>query len=196
MTIADALFTSSQSRLLPWLFDQPERAYHLSELRRLTGLGSASLQRELNRLVSAGLVDSQTVGNMRRFQSNPRSPVFAELIALTRKMLGTVPVLRDALLPLTPDLQGAWVYGSVAKQTDTARSDIDVMLVGRNLLLSRVLECLVPVETQLGRKINPSCYTPDEFEKRRAEPDSFVNRVLSQPTLTLIGDANEPARAG
>lgn len=196
MAIFSALFTDSQSRLFLWLFGQPERAYHLSELRRLTGLGSASLQRELNRLATAGLVDSQSVGNMRRFQANPQSPVFAELVALTRKTLGTVPVLRDALLPLKPDLQGAWVYGSVAKQTDTARSDIDVMLVGTNLLLSNVLTCLAPAEAQLGRKINPNCYTPQEFERRRAEPDSFVNRVLSQPTLTLIGDMNEPARVG
>jgi predicted nucleotidyltransferase len=133
------------------------------------------------------------VGNLRRFQANPQSPVYAELVALTRKTLGTVPVLRDALQPLLPNLQSAWVYGSVAKQTDTARSDIDVMLVGNDLLLSQVLATLEPAEAQLGRKINPSCYSLQEFERRRAEPDSFVNRVLSQPTLPLIGDAHEPA---
>ena len=193
MSFSFALFTDSQSRLYSWLFGQPERAFHLNELRRLTGLGSASLQRELNRLANAGLVDTQAVGNLRRFQANPQSPVYAELVALTRKTLGTVPVLRNALSPLQPDLQSAWVYGSVAKQTDTASSDIDVMLVGNNLLLSQVLACLEPAEVQLGRKINPSCYSPQEFERRRAEPDSFVNRVLSQPTLPLIGDAHEPA---
>ena len=193
MSIATALFTDSQSRLYAWLFGQPERAYHLNELRRLTGLGSASLQRELNRLAAAGLVDAQAVGNLRRFQANPQSPVYAELVALTRKTLGTVPVLRDALQILRPHLQSAWVYGSVAKQTDTARSDIDVMLVGNDLLLSQVLATLEPAEAQLGRKINPSCYTPQEFARRRAEPESFVNRVLSQPTLPLIGEGHEPA---
>ncbi|OQW89056.1 MAG: hypothetical protein BWK72_03520 [Rhodoferax ferrireducens] len=191
MAISSALFTDSQSRLYVWLFGQPDRAYHLNELRRLTGLGSASLQRELNRLTMAGLVDAQAVGNLRRFQANSQSPVYTELVALTRKTLGTVPVLRNALLPLLPHLQSAWVYGSVAKQTDTARSDIDVMLVGNDLLLNQVLTALEPAEAQLGRKINPSCYSPQEFERRRAEPDSFVNRVLSQPTLPLIGDAHE-----
>jgi len=193
MSISFALFTDSQSRLYSWLFGQPERAFHLNELRRLTGLGSASLQRELNRLANAGLVDTQSVGNLRRFQANPQSPVYAELVALTRKTLGTVPVLRNALSPMQPGLQSAWVYGSVAKQTDTANSDIDVMLVGDNLLLSQVLACLAPAEVQLGRKINPSCYSPQEFERRRAEPDSFVNRVLSQPILPLIEDTNESA---
>lgn len=192
MTISAAIFTDSQARLFSWLFGQPERAYHLNELRRLTGLGSASLQRELNRLVTAGLVDTEAVGNLRRFQVNVQSPVYAELVALTRKTLGTVPVLRDALVPLQPQLRCAWVYGSVAKQTDTARSDIDVMLVGDALLLSQVLLALEPAEAQLGRKVNPSCYSLQEFARRREEPDSFVNRVLSQPTLLLIGDAHGP----
>ena len=193
MSISSAIFTDSQSRLYVWLFGQPDRAFHLNELRRLTGLGSASLQRELNRLVLGGLVDVQAVGNLRRFQANPQSPVYVELVALTRKTLGTVPVLREALKPLQPKLMSAWLYGSVAKQTDTARSDIDLMLVGNDLLLSQVLATLEPAEAQLGRKINPSCYSLPEFERRRAEPDSFVNRVLSQPTLPLIGDAHEPA---
>ena len=185
MSIATSLFTDSQSRVFQWLFGQPERGYHLSELRRLTGLGSASLQRELNRLADAGLVRSERVGNLRRFQANPQSPVFSELVGLTRKTLGVEPLLRNALLPLAPFLQGAWVYGSVAKQSDTAQSDIDVMLVGENLLLSSVLELLIPLEVQFGRKINPTCYTPAEFERRRAEPDSFVNRVLAQPILPV-----------
>jgi hypothetical protein len=93
----------------------------------------------LNRLAAAGLVDSQAVGNMRRFQANPKSPVYSELVALTRKTLGTVPVLREALQALLPALQSAWVYGSVAKQTDTAKSDVDVILVGKGLLPSQVL---------------------------------------------------------
>lgn len=196
MSLASALFSDSQSRVFRWLFGQPERSYHLSELRRLTGLGSASLQRELNRLAEAGLVCSERVGNLRRFQANAKSPVFRELVGLTCKTLGVEPLLREALLALVPDLQAAWVYGSVAKQTDTAQSDIDVMLIGENLLLGNVLELLVPLETQLGRKINPTCYTPADFERRRAEPDSFVNRVLAKPILPLIGDAHEPARAG
>ena len=196
MSVASSIFSDSQSRVYQWLFGQPERSYHLSELRRLTGLGSASLQRELNRLAEAKLVNSERIGSLRCFQANPESPVFDELVALTRKTLGMAPLLRDALMPLTPNLLAAWIYGSVAKQTDTAQSDIDVMLVGRDLLLGDVLKRLEPAEAQLGRKINPNIYTRQEFERRQGEPDSFVNRVLSQPVFALIGDPHGPARAG
>lgn len=196
MSVALALFSDSQCRVFMWLFGQPERSYHLSELRRLTGLGSASLQRELNRLAEAGLVHSERVGNLRCFKANLQSSVVSDLIALTRKTLGVEPLLREALLPLLPSLHAAWIYGSVAKQTDTAQSDIDLMLVGENLQLGQVLELLLPLEAQLGRTINPTCYTPAEFERRRAETDSFVNRILAQTILPLIGDAHEPAGAG
>ena len=194
MSVAAALFSDSQSRVFRWLFGQPERSYHLNELLRLTGLGSASLQRELNRLAEAGLVRSERIGNLRRFQANPESPMYGELVGLTRKTLGAQPMLRKALAPLASKLDLAFIYGSVAKGTDTAKSDIDVMVVGKDLLLSDVLKLLLPVESQLGRKINPTVYTPAEFKRRRAQQDSFVSRVLSQPVLPLLGDSPESAR--
>jgi len=195
MSIAAALFSDSQTRVLRWLFGQPERGFHLNELLRLTGLGSASLQRELNKLVNADLVRSERVGNLRTFQANAESPVYEELIGLVRKTLGAQPALREALQPLAKDVESAWIYGSVAKGTDTAKSDIDVMLIGKDLTLHRVLNLLIPQETKLGRKINPTILTPAEFKRRLAEPDSFVNRVIAQPVLPLIGDVPGRARA-
>ena len=196
MSISTALFSEGQSRVFRWVFGQPWRDFYLSELRRLSGLGSATLQRELNALADAGLVLSERVGNLRRIRANPQSPVFSELVALTRKTLGAEPLLREALQALAPDVEAAWIYGSYAKQTDTAVSDIDVMIVGSNLSLARVIEVLLPVEELLGRKVNPTLYTRAEFDKRRAEADSFVNRVLAQSLLPLIGTLHEHARAG
>lgn len=186
----DAIFSDSQAKVFLWIFGQPKRAYHLSELRRLTGLGSASLQREINRLVDANLATSEIVGNQRQIAANAESPVFNELCALTRKLVGIAPLLLDALSSITDKVELALVYGSVAKETDTATSDIDVMLVGNDLTLSEVLEQLLPVEGLLGRKVNPTCYTVEEFKKRLGDPDSFVNRVLDQPTIKLMGNVD------
>lgn len=195
MSIAAALFSDSQSRVFRWVFGQPERTYHLSELRRLTGLGSASLQRELGKLTAAALVRSEKVGNLRVFQANTASPVYEELARLTRKTLGAQPLLQQAFAPIQRKLDLAFIYGSVAKGTDTATSDIDVMLVGKGLLSSDVLELLLPVESQLGRKINPTLYTPAEYKRRRGQKDSFLNRVLAQSVIPLVGDALGPARS-
>jgi DNA-binding transcriptional ArsR family regulator len=189
--ISNAIFSPSQCKLYPWLFGQPARAFHLSELRRLSGLGSASLQREINRLLDAGLVEARQVGNMRQFQANSNAPIFSEIVAITAKTLGLVPILRAALLKLqSPPMVGC-VYGSVARGTDTANSDIDLLLIGDNLHLVEVLAALEPARQQLSRPINPACYSPEDFKKRQNEPDSFVSRLLTQPILALIGDLHE-----
>ena len=169
MSLKDAIFSDSQAKVYIWIFGQPQRAYHLSELRRLTGLGSASLQREVNRLAEAGLIHSKIVGNQRLISANCDTSVFNELHHLTHKVLGAEPLIRQALQPITEKIDMALLYGSFAKQSDTAESDIDIMLVGRDLALGEILEQLIPVEEVLGRKINPTCYTNQEFMQRLSE---------------------------
>jgi len=188
MSIAHAILTDSQARLWPWIFGRPQQDFHLNELKRLTGLGSASLQRELNRLVNAGLITSHTLGNLRLFRANAQSPIYSELITITQKVLGVSAELLRVLEPYQSHLLWAALYGSVAKAEDTASSDIDVMLVGDKLRLSEVLNWLAPAEQALGRKINPTLYTVNEFVKRLKEPDSFVNKITKQPHEVLIGN--------
>lgn len=191
MSLKDAVFTDSQAKVYLWIFGQPERSYHLSELRRLTGLGSASLQREINRLVVAGLANSTLKGNQRQISANRQSPLFKELSDLTRKVMGAAALLTEALLPIERKIEVAFLYGSVAKQTDNAESDIDIIIVGSDLTLSELLDQLLPVEEMLCRKVNPTCYTVGEFKKRLSDTDSFVNKVLSQPIIQLFGNMDD-----
>ena len=186
MSLARAIFSDRQARLFRWLFGQPERSFFLNELLRLSGLSSASLQQELKRLTLASVVVSTRRGNLRVFQANPASPVYPELVSLTRKTCGVETVLTQSIEPLRPKLSRALIYGSVARQEDTSASDVDVMLVGAGLSLAEVLQHLQSAEEALGRKVNPTCYTLQEFEQRRADPDSFVNKVLAQPTINLL----------
>ena len=191
MSLKDAVFTDSQAKVYLWIYGQPERSYHLSELRRLTGLGSASLQREINRLVVAGLANSALKGNQRQISANRQSPLFKELSDLTRKVMGAAALLTEALLPIERKIEIAFLYGSVAKQSDNAESDIDIMIVGSDLTLSELLDQLLPVEEMLCRKVNPTCYTVGEFKKRLSNTDSFVNKVLSQPIIQLFGNMDD-----
>jgi predicted nucleotidyltransferase len=191
MSLKDAVFTDSQAKVYLWIYGQPERSYHLSELRRLTGLGSASLQREINRLVVAGLANSTLKGNQRQISANLQSPLFKELSDLTRKVMGAAALITEALRPIEQKIEVAFLYGSVAKQSDRAESDIDIMMIGSDLTLGEVLEQLLPVEEMLCRKVNPTCYTVREFKKRLSDTDSFVNKVLSQPLIQLFGNMDD-----
>lgn len=194
--IADALFTRAQQKLLALLFVRADDAFHLNDILRLTGLGSASAQRELRRLDAAGLIVSHRVGNLRLFRPNKESPVYPELHGLIQKTLGLVGVLRTALAPLAPVLTVAFVYGSIAKGTETAASDVDLLLVADEINYGAILAALSPAEQTLGRKINPTPYTRAEFSKRYHEQQHFLMRVLEQPKIFIVGDDDALRRLG
>ena len=185
--LSDALFTATQQRVLGCLFGQPGRSFSISELIQTTGAGSGAVQRELARLAGSGLLSVKHVGKQKLYRANPDSPIHDELVAIVRKTFGLAMPLRDALMPLADRLHAAFVFGSVAKGSDTASSDIDLMLVSDALTYADAMATLHPLMERLGREINPTLYTRAELRKRIAEGNSFVTRVLAQPRLWLIG---------
>ena len=186
-SLADALFTGTQQRVLAWLFGQPDRSFYATELIGLAGAGSGAVQRELVRLAQSGLVTARAVGNQKHYQANPEAPIYAELCGIVQKTVGLAEPLREALAPLAARIRAAFVYGSVAKRKDTASSDIDLMLVSDDLAYSDLYAALEALSHQLGRTVNPTIYTPQELAKRVKRKDAFATRVLAQPKLWLIG---------
>ncbi len=186
-SLADALFTATQQRILGLLFGQPERSFYANELITLTGGGSGAVQRELARLAASGLVVVRLIGRQKHYQANPDSPIFAELCGIAGKTIGLADPLRQALAPLAPRISAAFVYGSVAKRQDTARSDIDLMLVSDELSYPDVFGALEAASRRLGREVKPTIYSRQEWAVRAARGDGFVKRVLAQPRIWLIG---------
>ena len=195
-SIADALFTTTQQRVLALLFGQPSRSFFATELIELTGSGSGAVQREIKRLVSSGLVDVRRIGRQNHYQANPGSPVFEELRDLTIKTVAVAQPIRQALEPLADRVTLAFVYGSAARGGDTASSDIDLLLVSDRLALEDVYSALIPVETELSRSIRPTLYTSKEYADRRATGSGFLASVLGGDHLVLIGEPDEPVGAG
>ena len=191
--LGDALFSGVQQRVLGILFGNPDRSFFGNELQRLAGSGKGALQRELNRLEQSGLVTLRAVGNQKHYQANPDSPIFDELRGIAVKTFGAGDIVRQALLPLADRIDCAFIYGSVAKRTDNARSDIDLMLVSGALGYPDVLKAVQPAEKKLRRKINPTLYSPTELARKRTQKNAFVTRVLEQPKIFLIGAASDLA---
>ena len=191
--LAGALFSGTQQRVLGLLFGQPDRSFYATELINLAGVGSGAVQRELARLAQSGLVTVKPVGNQKHYQANPGSPIYEELCSLVRKTVGMAEPLRAALAPLAAQIKAAFVYGSIAKQQDTARSDIDLMLVSDTLTYGDTILALQDLSAQLGREVNPNIFTPPDFAKRLQEGGSFVSRVMAQPKVWLIGGPDDLA---
>lgn len=187
-SLGDALFSTTQQRVLGYLFGQPERSYFANELISLTGGGSGAVQRELKRLENSGLLTTERRGNQKHYQANPASPIHQELCGIVQKTFGLAGPLRDALQPFVENIQAAFIYGSVAKNQDSAASDIDLMIVSETLAYADLYEKLANVESFLGRQINPTLYSQQQIQQRITADNAFVTRVLKQPKIWLIGD--------
>ena len=189
--LADALFTTTQQRLLTLLYGQPGRSFFASELIRLTGSGSGAVQRELKRFASSGLVSVTPLGRQKHYQANPDCPVFEEVSGIVRKTLALAEPIRRALEPLAARIRLALVYGSVVEGADTAGSDIDLLVVADGVMLEELYTALSSVETGLARRISPALYTPQEFNERRAAGNPFVTNVLAGEHIVLIGGGDD-----
>lgn len=187
ISLADALFSGTRQTLLRLFFGQSDRSYTLTELIEIAKAGRGAVQRETARLVGAGLVTQDGPSRGRRYRANPESPIFEELRGIALKILGPAELIQTALAPLSDRIHLALLYGSVAKGTDRADSDVDVLIVSDELILEDVFGALEDVEAALGRPVNPTLYTVDEFERRRTDKSPFVTNVLQSRHEVLLG---------
>lgn len=191
ISMGDALFTKAQQKVLALFYGHPHKSFYLNEVVRYASMGRGAISRELSKLSEAGLLTVSKQGNQNHYQANPKSPVFNELKQIVIKTFGIAGLLRVGLEPLFPQLERAFVYGSIAKGDDHAESDVDLMLVGHDLSYSMVMQILEPIEERLYRTVNPTLYSPEEFAERVAEGNSFLTRVLDQPHIDLLSEIQE-----
>lgn len=188
--LGGALFTPVQQRVLGLLFGQPDRRFQSGELIRLAASGTGAVHRFLTRLADSELVSVDRVGNQKYYQANRASPVFGELHGLIVKTSGLLGPLRAALAPLSGHIRAAFVYGSVAKGTDRASSDIDLFVVTDDLDYADLFSALQPLELELGRSVNPNVMSPAEW-RRKQKQAGFAARIAGQPRLFVLGSDDD-----
>ena len=189
--LADALFTTTQQRVLGLLFGLPDRSFFANELITLTASGSGAVQRELSRLESSGLITARWIGNQKHYQANKESPIFFSLWDIVQKTVGVAAPLQEALQPLAAQIHAAFVFGSVAKKEDSTASDIDVMVISDSLSYADLFAALELATARLGRPVNPTVLSEKDLAKRSKAGNAFVTRVLVQPKIWLIGGESD-----
>ena len=191
MSASDLLFPNQyRRRVLSLLLMNPQKWLHLRELARLTASSPGTLKKELDALTAAGLLNTQKMGNQIQFSANVAHPVFPELSGLIRKTTGLHDVLVSALLPLTDLVEVAFVFGSIAKATETSRSDVDVMVIGE-ASFGQVVNALFDAQTTLAREINPKIMTRAEWESKRVDHNTFVQELMDKPKIFIVGAEHE-----
>jgi predicted nucleotidyltransferase len=189
-SLSSILFPGYRRSVLSLLFLGPDRSLHGREISRRTGLPAGTLTRELNLLADVGLLKKEKRGNQLLYSANRTSPVFDELSSILRKTSGLADVLSSALNPLSKQIQVAFIFGSLARGTESAGSDVDVLIIGP-IDFGSVIDAFHPSQKQLAREINPKVFSSREWKAKLRVGNQFVMNVMKKPKIFLIGGKDE-----
>ncbi len=184
------LFGQTRSRLLSLLYGSPGATFYVRQLSRQIGGSVGTVQRELATLAQIGLLVRTQSGHQVLYRANREHPAYTEMRALLAKTNGTFELFRGALSQFEPKIEFAFVYGSFARAEENAASDIDLMVVGE-VTLDELLELLTPVESKMGRPINPTVYAREELRTKLRSANHFLKAVQSAPLVFLVGEEHE-----
>ena len=186
----EKLFTSRvRVRLLTLFLTHPTEAFYIRQIARLTGETYNNVRQELKNLAQLGLVLSERRANATYYRANVDHFLFPELKRIIFKTEAMGDRLREALSALG-DIRVAFIYGSTAKGTELAFSDIDLMIIG-DVDLEALDGAIDRMEEEMGRTVNYTLFDVEEWRERVAQGHSFVTDVLTHDKIFLMGDEDE-----
>jgi predicted nucleotidyltransferase len=147
------------------------------------------IRKELARLEGDGVFLSRRKGNSIYYFLNKSYPLFDELKSIVFKTIGIRGLLREMLSKIK-GVEVAFIYGSFAKREETAKSHIDLLIIGE-IDDSRFIRRINKLEERLKREINYSVFGMDEFKQKMKEKDLFIIDLFKHPKIFLIGDPND-----
>lgn len=189
----NALFPAVRRQILAVVVMQPQRSWYASDLARQLKLPKSSLQRELVNLLKAGVLSRRGEGKHVYYQADADCPFLPELQGLMAKTAGLVDVVREGLATSVKRIEFAFVYGSIARAEELGTSDVDLLVVG-DVGLAELALPLRRTRERLGREVNVTVYSRDEFARRVGEKHRFIRSVLHKPRLFVVGTSDDVER--
>ncbi len=186
--LAKILSSQVRAELFRLLFDQNKASLHLRELQRKSKMAIGTIQQEIKTLKELDLVFSRKDGNRLYYSANSSHPIYMEICQLVAKTNGVVENLRT-LLSKVDAIQCAFIFGSFATQTEKARSDIDLIIVGE-IGLRQLSPTLKLISEKIEREINPHVYSKKIWKDKLKKKDHFIRSVLSEKKIFLVGDGD------
>jgi predicted nucleotidyltransferase len=189
--LAEILSSKIRSEIFRMLFGVNDEALHMREIERRSGLSIGTIQQETKKLLHLNLILKRKDGNRIYYQANKEHPLYAEIHGLVLKTVGLADFFRNAL-KVNPNIQFAFVFGSLARNEENDKSDVDLMIIGE-ITMRQLTALLSGVSDHIGREINPHILTVREFLKRKSTKDHFLTQVLDSPKIFVIGNENDLA---
>jgi predicted nucleotidyltransferase len=184
--LSTVLASGALARLFIDLAVRPDESSHGREIQRRTGLTPRSLQAELVRLESLGVVSRRSEGRLVKYALNEGSPGLRALRGLVRELGDPVEVVRDALVDV-PGIGAGFVFGSFARGDFRPDSDVDVFLLDEGIDNDRLARRTIEATVLLTREVNVVQFTADELARVIARRGGFIRDVLRSPKIWIAG---------
>ena len=189
MDITRIFKSKARQAIFRLYFTNPDKGFYLRELERELEIPVSMLRRELIALEKEGLFSSSKQGNLLYYNLNKKFPLYDELKTIIFKTIGVQGALSKVLFTLK-GIEAAFIYGSYAKNTDNAKSDIDLFIIG-NLDENKLIEKINMLERDLKREINYNIYSKIDFGKKKKQKDSFITDILKSKKIFLVGGEDD-----
>ncbi|WP_218014408.1 nucleotidyltransferase domain-containing protein [Mycolicibacterium palauense] len=183
-TLLPILRSQMQGDLLALLYLHPEAEYSLTDAARGIGATVRAVHPEVERLVTAGLIQERRLGNLRliRAADTRLTPPLTELLALT---YGPIAVLPSELADVD-GIREAFIFGSWARryggEPGPPPDDVDVLVVG-TADLDDLDEAARRAERTLRRPVHITRVLPARWDSD--ERDGFLEDVRSKPRVAI-----------
>lgn len=197
--MVEQLFGSkTRVKLLSLFFNNPGRPFYVREITRKIDEQINSVRRELANLLSVGLVSSDGSNNRLYYEVNPKYEYYEQLrsIFTTMPVKSTDPVVKETReedkiikrLRSTGSITFAFLTGTFARET---RTNVDIFVVG-DINKARLAKVVAEMEKDMGRELNYSALTPDEYQYRLSLNDRFITNVLEARKIVIIDGQEKP----
>jgi len=164
----------------------PDAEYSLSELADTLGLPLTTVQREVTRLSTAGLLRERRVGRARLVSADPTSRFARPLAELVTLAFGPHLVIGEEFGVL--DAIAVAIYGSWAARYEgipgRAPRDVDVLVIGEAARRD-LYEAAERAEDRLRLPVNPILSSRSRWI---AAADPLIQQIRSTPVVWVIGD--------
>ncbi|NIF91823.1 nucleotidyltransferase domain-containing protein [Burkholderia sp. Cy-637] len=169
--------------LLRVLYQDPAHGHTTIELARLAGVDRGNVSRWLRRWTEVGLAKRVEQGRHITYRAGD-DPLLSGLTDLARR---SDEILADIANALPEEAELAVIFGSVARGEESARSDVDVLVLGERLSSLKINARLKPVGRKHRREIHATVASRREFEQKLADGEGFARNVVAHPVIPIKG---------
>ena len=187
--LRELFISKTRVKLLETLLAEPGKIYYVRELVRLINEQINAVRAELSRMEKIGMVFCESRANRKYYGFRKDYLFFDELLRLVNKSTG----LGGAIIKDKTKLgkvKFVSLSGSFVRGKESSANDVDLLVIG-NIVLPQLSQLVRASESKIGREINYTIMTEEEFNFRKTRRDPFILGLLSKTRVMLVGDEEE-----